>query len=159
VRAAAARGVPVLGLCGGYQMLGARLGAEAGLGILPVGTDYAADKAVRPVRGVTSGAWLLPPGLPVEGYEIHAGRTDAATPLVHVAAPDADALAPDGAVVGLVAGTYVHGLLDDGALRAALVAALRARKGLDPAPPAAPASFDALADVMAANLDLSGLVP
>ncbi|MFN7147525.1 MAG: cobyric acid synthase, partial [Myxococcota bacterium] len=158
VLAAAARGVPVLGLCGGYQMLGARLGAEAGLGLLPVATDYVQGKVVRPVRGRTAGGWLLPEGLPVEGYEIHAGRTVGAVPLVWVGdGPDGGA-GPDGAVVGLVAGTYVHGLLDTPEVRGALVAALRERKGLDPVGSAAAPSFDALADVMEAHLDLTGLV-
>lgn len=153
VRAAAARAIPVLGLCGGYQMLGERLGSEAGLGLLPVATDYAPDKAVRPVRGVTAGGWLLPPGLLVEGYEIHAGRTPAAAPLVALR----DSC--DGAVVGLVAGTYVHGFLDGAEVRAALVDALRARKGLDPvgAEPAG-AGFGPMADVVDEHLDLTGLV-
>ncbi|MDP2309106.1 MAG: cobyric acid synthase [Pseudomonadota bacterium] len=153
VVAAAARGIPLLGLCGGYQMLGARLGAERGLGLLPVDTEYAAQKEIRPVRGVTTGAWLLPAGLPVEGYEIHAGRTIAGEGLVRV-----DGAGLDGAVVGLVAGTYVHGLLDSAEVRGALVAALRERRGLDAIAVGAGAGFDALADVIDAHLDLSGLV-
>jgi adenosylcobyric acid synthase len=152
VLSAAARGLPILGLCGGYQMLGARLGGERGLGLLPVDTEYAPTKQVRPVRGMTTGAWLLPAGLPVEGYEIHAGRTLAAEGLVHTEAGS------DGAVVGLVAGTYVHGLLDNADVRAALIAALRARRGLDPAVPGTSGGFDALADVVDAHLDLDGLV-
>ncbi len=143
---------PLLGLCGGYQMLGARLGDTPGLGLLPVSTDYAA-KQVRPARGVTCGGWLLPAGLPFEGYEIHAGRTTGADPLVRLGDR------PDGAVLGLVAGTYVHGLLDAPDVRAALVDALRARKGLAAAPPATASGFDTLADLLEAHLDLSGLVP
>ncbi len=150
VRASASRGVPVLGLCGGFQMLGERLGAEAGLALLPVTTDYAGDKLVRPTIAETTGSWLLPAGLSVEGYEIHLGRTLAAAPLV----------GDDGAVNGLVAGTYFHGLLDSAPVRRALVGALRERRGLDPAPPNAEtdrlAAFDAAADLVEAHLDLGG---
>lgn len=139
---------PILGLCGGYQMLGTRLGGEAGIGLLPVTTDYAAAKEVRPSTAETTGSWLLPAGLPVEGYEIHLGRTAAASALV----------GEDGAVNGLVAGTYFHGLLDSAPVRRALVGALRERRGLDPAPPNAEAdrlaAFDAAADLVEAHLDL-----
>ncbi len=152
VRASATRGVPVLGLCGGYQMLGERLGAEAGLGLLPVTTDYAGDKLVRPRIAKTTGRWLLPAELPVEGYEIHLGRTAAGTALV----------GDDGAVHRLVAGTYFHGLLDSAPVRHALVGALRERRGLDPAPPNVDrdrlAAFDAAADLVEAHLDLGGMV-
>lgn len=145
--------VPVLGLCGGYQMLGRSLGAEPGLGLLPVVTEYAGEKEVRPSQGETTGRWLLPRGLVVEGYEIHHGRTVGTSPLVGA----------DGAVRGLVAGTYFHGLLDSAAVRSALVGELRRRRGLDPAPPSVDrdriAAFDAAADLVEAHLDLSGLLP
>jgi adenosylcobyric acid synthase len=160
VRAAVARGIPVLGVCGGYQMLGERLGDTPGLGLLPVATGYVDGKRVRPVCGFTTGAWLLPPGLPIEGYEIHAGRTAATAALVAIGGADTDVREPDGAVAGLVAGTYVHGLFDAIAVRTALVTALRVRKGLDPMAPALVAPpYDALADVIAEHLDLDGLLP
>lgn len=155
VRAAAARGIPILGLCGGYQILGEKVEADGvvmpGLGLLPVQTVMAADKTVRPVQGQTCAGWLLPAGLPVAGYEIHHGLTPAgATPLLHTDGPD-------GAIAGLVAGTYVHGFLDTDAVRDAIVAALYARKGLEPASPLRPRAsvYDALADVVEENLDLS----
>jgi adenosylcobyric acid synthase len=156
VGAAAARHIPVLGVCGGYQMLGARLGDEAGLALLPVTTEYAAEKQVRPVRGVTAGGWLLPAGVAVEGYEIHEGRTrvDGGGPFVTLDDPE-------GAVVGLVAGTYVHGVLDGAEVRAALVGALRARRGLDGVAieeGTEDATFAALAEVAERYIDLEGLV-
>lgn len=92
VRALAEHGTPILGLCGGYQMLGRRVGAVRGLGLLPVDTDYRELKEVHPSEGLTSGRWLLPPGLAVRGYEIHQGVTDAPSPLVGT----------DGAVVELL---------------------------------------------------------
>ncbi len=157
IRACAARGVPVLGLCGGYQMLGRRLGDAAGLDLLPVSTDYAPQKEVRPTRGRTLGGWLLPAGLPVEGYEIHYGRTAGRQALVDLE------LGPDGAVAGLVAGTYLHGLLDSAPVREALVRALWSRRGLDTPPPTPErtreAHLDAAADLVEAHLDLKDLPP
>lgn len=144
---------PILGLCGGYQLLGERLGDSVGLGLLPVTTRYAETKHINPVASVTTGRWLLPPGLQVAGYEIHLGRTEAAAPLVE----------GDGAVIGLVAGTYFHGLLDNEAPRRALVNALRARRGLDPLASAAIpdplAQLDAAADTVERHLNLDGLLP
>jgi adenosylcobyric acid synthase len=144
--------VPVLGLCGGYQMLGKRLGSEAGLGLLPVITSYRDNKLVRPSYGETTGRWLLPAGLPVEGYEIHLGQTEAVEALV----------GEDGSVAGLVAGTYFHGLLDSSPVRTALIATLRQRRGLDPVPPAREAdrlsAFDAAADLVEQQLDLKGFL-
>ncbi|MFN7147162.1 MAG: cobyric acid synthase, partial [Myxococcota bacterium] len=153
VHAAAARGIPVLGLCGGYQALGrvVRDGGDAveGLGLLPVETTMAPDKTVRPITTRTRGGWLLPAGLPCEGYEIHHGVTAAADPL----------LDGDGAVRGLVAGTYLHGLFERAEVAEALVARLRERKGLPAATPARrlarTAAYDALADHLEAHLDLA----
>ncbi|MBK7760573.1 MAG: hypothetical protein IPI35_30040 [Deltaproteobacteria bacterium] len=68
----------------------------------------------------------------------------------------------DGAVCGLVAGTYFHGLLDSGEVRTGLIAALRRRRGLDPAPPSAErdreAAFDTIADLIEQHLPLRGLL-
>lgn len=180
VSAAAARGVPVLGLCGGYQLLGRTLedrggvggtpGAVAGLGLLPVDTVFTQRKAVREVRGVTTGAWLLPPGLPLRGYEIHQGRTaPGGTPMVRLDG-GADAgdggEGTDGAVVGLVAGTYMHGLFDTAEAATALLRALRTRRGLPPDRPPVPgldgwrdAQYDAAADHLEAHVDLHGVLP
>ncbi|MFT5683872.1 MAG: adenosylcobyric acid synthase, partial [Myxococcota bacterium] len=87
VIAAAKRGIPVLGLCGGFQILGQSLsdpggtgggsGRIEGLGLLDVHTRFSESKQVRDVSGTTRGGWLLPEGLAVSGYEIHQGRTPA----------------------------------------------------------------------------------
>lgn len=169
VTAAGARGVPILGLCGGYQLLGRTLadadgvggtaGRVPGLGMLPVHTAFSRTKRVREVQGQTIGGWLLPAGLPVRGYEIHQGETTAAS------AAMVDLGRPDGAISGLVAGTYVHGLLDTREVAGALLAALRVRRGL-PAGSARvsdlstwrDAQYDAAADVLDAHLDLGGLL-
>lgn len=148
---ALAEHTPVIGLCGGFQMLGERMGEQAGLGLLPVRTVYLSEKIVRPREGRTTGRWILPAGLMVEGYEIHLGRTETHEPL----------LEDDGAVAGLVAGTYCHGLFARAEVRTALLSALRARRGLDPLPPSSSpdptTAFDAAADLVETHLDLRGL--
>lgn len=170
VQAAADRCVPVLGLCGGYQLLGRTLtdadgvggtaGTVPGLGLLPVHTAFSRHKRVREVEGHTRTGWLLPGGLPVQGYEIHQGETaPSAAPLVQTDGPD-------GAISGLVAGTYLHGLLDTAEVATALINALRERRGLPHRADGTgdlaawrDAQYDAAADVLEAHLDLEGLVP
>lgn len=116
---------PVLGLCGGYQMLGRSIadplgiegaaGTTAGLGLLDVETVLGDDKTLTQVNGEALGA-------PFSGYEIHLGRTTGSgthRPLGRLSDGRAEgALSAD----GLVAGTYVHGLLAEAAQRAAWLA-------------------------------------
>ena len=136
--ARARAGTPVLGICGGFQMLGARLadplGAEAaagtevaGLGLLPIATTFASEKVTRratgEVRAATGPCAAL--GTAVEGYEIHMGRTEGidGTPLAPLLRLDG---ADDGAVSadGRIAGCYLHGLFHNAAFRHALLTAL-----------------------------------
>ena len=162
---ALARGsTPVLGICGGYQMLGQRLldpdGVESprtdipGLGLLPIVTTFAHEKLTERVRAAIVGGLAPYPG-PVPGYEIHMGRTlwqaqgrpppplgegrgegqaavegrPFAAVVERLGRPCAD---PDGASTldGGIAGTYVHGLLEDAGYRAAFLEALAARRGV-----------------------------
>ncbi len=173
VIARAARGEPVLGVCGGCQMLGVALrdpdGVEsadaevAGLGLLPLVTRFRREKTTARVRARIAAALLAPGGDgEASGYEIHMGeveRTAGAPALRTVARNGAACDHDDGAVSadGAVVGTLVHGLLEDDAVRTALLARLRARRGL-PAPsgPAVPqraSEYDRLADALAAHLD------
>lgn len=144
----AGRGGQVLGICGGFQMLGetliddagveARAGTRvAGLGLLPIETHFTADKATVRVTGrvhAAVGPWAAASGLPVSGYEIHMGRTHRATG-VRDAPPPLLTLDQDGqeradgalSADGRVAGTYVHGLFHNDAFRHSIVGALRAR--------------------------------
>ncbi len=108
------RGGMVLGLCGGYQMLGRRVhdpdgiegprGAAAGLGLLDVETTLSGEKRLEPVTGATSD------GAPFTGYEMHMGVTegaDCARPFARLADGSAEgAMSADGRVIG----TYIHGL-------------------------------------------------
>jgi adenosylcobyric acid synthase len=120
----------LVGICGGYQMLGRSIsdpdgiegtpGMHLGLGLLDVETVLTPDKRVRPVSATEIGS-----GLPVTGYEIHLGRTTGsgtARPWLRI---EGD---PDGAVSadGRVMGSYVHGLFQGDAFRRAFLARLGA---------------------------------
>ncbi|HEU4625893.1 MAG TPA: cobyric acid synthase [Steroidobacteraceae bacterium] len=117
------RGGHVLGVCGGYQMLGRSIsdpeGVEgspatvAGLGLLPIATTLTGDKRVRRTKGVE-----LLSGAAFEGYEIHVGRT-AVDPSVRPLLQLEDGTL-DGAISadGHIAGCYVHGLFDRAEQRA-----------------------------------------
>ena len=128
------RGVSVMGICGGYQMMGVEVsdpdGVEgapsvaAGLGLLPVKTVLTKDK--RLCRTVVS---LVESEERCEGYEIHMGRTEllpGATPMLQK-----DSGEPEGCVVNnLVSGSYIHGLLDNQVMVNYLLHPHAERKGL-----------------------------
>jgi adenosylcobyric acid synthase len=130
------RGGRVLGVCGGYQMLGRSVadpegvegppGRAEGLGLLDVETVLTGDKVLRPARGT------LASGARFEGYEIHVGRTAGpATARPFLVREDGTG---EGAVSsdGRVAGAYVHGLFDLAPARTALLSELGAASdGLD----------------------------
>jgi adenosylcobyric acid synthase len=111
-------GATILGVCGGYQMLGESIadpegvegapGETAGLGLLPVRTTLRGEKTVRAVRAVS------PTGTAFDAYEIHLGETVATSAVQPFAMLD-DGSA-DGARVGRCLGTYLHGALESSAL-------------------------------------------
>jgi adenosylcobyric acid synthase len=155
------RGGRVLGLCGGYQMLGRRIadpegiegpaGVDAGLGLLDVGTVMKPDKRLTEVAAVH-----LETGAPFSGYEIHIGRTDGPDrdrPFARVDGRSEGAVSRD----GRVAGSYLHGMFRNDGFRAAFLAGLGARSaahydaGLE-------TTLDALAAHMEAHLDVTGLL-
>lgn len=152
------RGGHVLGICGGYQMLGQLIrdphgtdgpaGQVAGLGLLQVETDMAADKRLERIQGQALGC-------PISGYEIHMGRSqgpDCARPFAHIPQPDG-AISADGRVMG----TYLHGLFADDAFRAAYLQRLGVTSqpgyeaGVDQA-------LDDLADHLEQYLDVDALL-
>jgi adenosylcobyric acid synthase len=125
------RGGAVLGICGGFQMLGRRLadpdgiegppGETEGLGLLDFETVLAGAKRLEAVRGRE-----LASGLPVEGYEMHVGRTSGpalASPMLDLGGR------PDGAVSadGRISGCYVHGLFAADGFRHTFLSRLRGR--------------------------------
>ena len=151
-------GRPVLGICGGYQMLAGRIedevesrrGAVDGLGLLPVRVRFGAEKILGRPRGSALGA-------PVAGYEIHHGVAEITDPAV--AEPFLD-----GCRRGPVWGTSWHGALENDAFRRAFLAEVAALAGRDftPAPGTSfaavrEARLDVLADLVAAHLDTAAL--
>ncbi len=154
------RGGRVLGICGGYQMLGRRLSdaegvegapdAAEGLGLLDVETVMTGDKTLRPVTGRLQG------GARFEGYEMHVGRTTGAARAMLTF----DDGATDGAVSpdGRVRGCYVHGLFDRGEARAELLSALNAASdGVDQTVRIDQA-LDEIAGVLEQSFDISALI-
>jgi adenosylcobyric acid synthase len=181
VVALAARGTPVLGICGGYQMLGETIadpfgvesaaGRVPGLGLLPLATVFGREKTTDRARAVVADAGpaggLLAgaAGATAAGYEIHMGRTTGPlpAPLRVTERRGAPVDEPDGALSadGRILGTYLHGLFDSPALRGALLRNLAARKGVAPRAwgAATPGEdpFDRLAAHVRASLDLAHL--
>lgn len=148
---AAEHGSVVFGICGGYQMLGELLsdpgqveegGNLRGMGLLPVETVFTQEKTRTRVAGnfgEVAGALADLSGMPLEGYEIHMGRTcsrqGAVRELVSFQVQSgAEALEggshADGAQYGNVYGTYVHGIFDGEGVAPALVGILASRKGI-----------------------------
>ena len=177
VAAAVERGAAIIGVCGGYQMLGESIvdeeGSEAsagsverGLGLLPVETVFREAKETRQVRfKMNGGGGLLAgaAGVEGEGYEIHMGETRAvegACPAPAHYLRHADDLVRSGAVSGdgRVMGTYVHGLFDSDEVRRVLLGNVAAMHGL-PEPDVSAFSLDAeldrLADGVRAHLDMA----
>jgi adenosylcobyric acid synthase len=128
----AEQGGAVLGICGGLQMLGEALidtngvdGNAAGLGLLPVVTQFAADKTVQRTTakfGHLRGAWSALSGVQVSGYEIHHGQTQAHAAMA-AAGQVAHEVMPGLAwqnEAGNVMGPYLHGLFEDPAVLQAL---------------------------------------
>jgi adenosylcobyric acid synthase len=156
------RGGHVLGLCGGYQMLGRAIhdpegiegtpGSTPGLGLLHVETVMRPDKRLTRTRAVHAAT-----GLAVEGYEIHLGATDGPDRARPFATVDGR---PEGAVSadGRVTGTYLHGLFVADAFRTAWLEGLGARVPLRDHAAGVEAALEALADHLEAHLDVPGLL-
>jgi len=151
------RGGHVLGLCGGYQMLGQKItdphgvegdaGTEAGLGLLDVETVMYREKQVRPVH-----ARHVDSGLPLDGYEIHVGITkgpDCARPFAQIGDRSDGACRSDGRVVG----TYLHGMFSNDHFRAQWLSQFGAAQTNTYAE-TVEATLEALADHLTQHMDL-----
>jgi adenosylcobyric acid synthase len=161
VTAHAEAGRPVLGLCGGYQMLARCItdhvescaGEVAGLGLLDLEVVFDPVKRLARAAGTALGE-------PVTGYEIHHGR------VVHHGEQPLISGAEEGSDRGHVLGTHWHGLLENDAFRRALlrrVAHLAGRPGFQPAPDTSFAAvratqLDLLGDLVEAHLDTDALL-
>ena len=187
-----AGGGQLFGLCGGLQMLGEQLedpdgreggesplpmaateasGGMRGLGLLPLRTRYGGRKVLRQRR--TAVLWPPGPPLEVEGFELHQGLSVGAGPQDPAAAELAPLCAepglgwwrPLGESGGVVAGTYLHGIFDNGPWRRRWLNLLRHRRGLEPLSERQPHHarqrellLDRLADAFEEHVDLSPLL-
>lgn len=160
-------GVPILGICGGYQMLGKTLsdpfgseggGELCGMGLLPIDTVFDSKKSrTRMQANVTACDFA---GAQIDGYEIHTGKTTVQGEAFCVLENGQS----DGCVNGNVFGTYLHGLFDTGSLTQKLAEYLCRRKGIS-CEQATPIShkayqeqqFDLLADGLRRALDMQAI--
>ncbi len=157
------RGGRVLGICGGYQMLGQRIGdpngteGEArsveGLGFLDCDTVLDGDKTLREVEG-----FCVASGAPFRGYEMHIGRTagpDLARPVLRFADGKEDGAA---SADSLVAGCYVHGLFADDRMRASWLERLKAAPSGLAYEPAVEETLNSLAAHLERHIDCDALL-
>ncbi len=180
IRKRHATGTPIIGICGGYQMLGKKIHDPShvesdhthteGLGYLPMETTFYAEKHTTQVTATAEFTFLGKKfhreGLP--GYEIHMGETIFLEEIPHpfrMLEQQGAAHVLDGAVSqdGTVLGTYIHGVFDGDAFRRDLLNLLRGRKGL----PALSEqrnvrrekerAYDRLADIVRKSLDMKKL--
>ena len=160
--AALRRGARVLGLCGGYQMLGREIadpeglegkpGSVPGLGLLDLTTTMTPDKRVTETRAIHPAT-----GTEVRGYEIHLGTTsgpDRARPLFTVTGQPEGAIRADGRVMG----SYLHGMFTADAFRRAFLASLGASPGSVSYDQTVEETLDLLADHLAEHVDCPRLL-
>jgi adenosylcobyric acid synthase len=165
IQAKAAQGLPIVGICGGYQMLGNRLtdstgvagqaGTAKGLELLPMHTEFFSEKTVTPRTSSCDGEqW--------ETYEIHSGRSTATQAIPHLLEiiRANGTRQPEGLRHENIWGSYQHGLFDAPAMRRRLVQAA----GIETAHIAklsrqaqAAQTFDAMADLLELCLDLESI--
>jgi len=152
------RGGRVLGICGGYQMLGARVsdpdgvegapGSAAGLGLLDIETVLTGEKLLRPVTGELNGAAF-------QGYEMHVGRTTGAPrPFLTLAGGGHDGARSSD---GRVAGGYVHGLFAAASARTAFLAELGATSRVGDYDAVVDAALDEISGVLEGVFDIPAL--
>jgi adenosylcobyric acid synthase len=161
--ARAAASAPILGICGGYQLLGERIvdevesgaGVVAGLGLLPVETAFVSEKLLRDRVGTSP--WL---GTGASGYEIRHGRVARHGGEAVLAGGDGE---PDGCRVDAVVGISWHGALEHDAWRRALLGWVARSRGRDFRPgtgsfaAAREARLDVLGDLVARHMDTARL--
>ncbi|TAJ91930.1 MAG: cobyric acid synthase [Reyranella sp.] len=155
------RGGHVLGICGGYQMLGRSIADPAGvegpattvpgLGWLDVETVLEGDKVLVETEGAS-----VDGAVPFKGYEMHVGRTTGATGSLLVLSSGQR----DGAVdaTGRIAGSYIHGLLTDDRMRRYWLERIGAEPSDLRYEPEVDATLDKLADHLEAYVDCDGLL-
>ena len=156
------RGGRILGICGGYQMLGTLVsdpegiegpaGQTPGLCLLDVATTMTSDKRLTRTHAIHAAT-----GRPITAYEIHIGRStgpDCARPFAHSAGQPEGAMSADGRVMG----SYLHGMFSDDAFRAAFLLDLGITAPLRNHRSEVEATLDALAAHLERHLDVDGLL-
>lgn len=156
------RGGHVLGLCGGFQMLGQVIrdpagvegpaGETPGLGLLDLATEMTADKRLALVEGTHTAT-----GQPIRGYEIHLGRStgpDCARPFALIGGQPEGATSANGRIMG----SYLHGAFASDDFRRAFLARLGAAPSSLDYDAGVEQALDALADHLEAHLDVDGLL-
>ncbi len=171
----ARKGGMVIGVCGGYQMLGrklhdpdhveSRVPELAGLDLLDMEVTFAREKETAQASGVVDASgWLASSnGILVDGYEIHAGQNqfgERALPWLRIGNRVDGVMNERGNVLG----SYLHGLFDDGQLFAAIAAHIRKEKGIDTETQAPMTldeyrerEFDRIADIVRASVDMDAI--
>lgn len=158
----ARRGGRILGICGGYQMLGISVqdpdgiegppGTSPGLGLLDVETLMTPDKHLTRVTATHAASKT-----PMDGYEIHIGRTDGPArlrPFAYIAGSPEGAMSPNGRIIG----SYLHGMFTGDAFRKAFLADLGATPSSYTYNADVEAVLDALAAHLETHLDVAGLL-
>ena len=171
----ARKGGMVIGVCGGYQMLGkklhdpdhveSRVPELAGLDLLDMEVTFAKEKETAQASGVVDASgWLASSnGILVDGYEIHAGQNqfgERALPWLRIGNRVDGVMNERGNVLG----SYLHGLFDDGQLFAAIAAHIRKEKGIDTETQVPMTldeyrerEFDRIADIVRASVDMDAI--
>jgi adenosylcobyric acid synthase len=156
------RGGAVMGLCGGYQMLGkaihdpsgteGRAGSSPGLGLLDVETTLLPDKTLSRVEAVH-----IPSGQAMSGYEIHLGTTagpDCRRPFASIGGKPDGAMSADGRIMG----TYLHGCFAADAFRASFLETLGVKAGALAFDETIDRTLDELADHLERHIDVDKLL-
>ncbi|MFL5259447.1 MAG: cobyric acid synthase [Hyphomicrobiales bacterium] len=162
IAAHARRGGAVLGLCGGYQMLGKAVhdpqglegspGSAEGLGLLDVETTLLGDKTLTRVEGVH-----VATGAPISGYEMHLGETrgpDCARPFAAIGSRKDGAMSPTRRIMG----TYLHGCFAADAFRSAFLEGIGASPGKIGFEATVEESLDELASDLGRHLDIDRIL-
>ena len=182
IKKAHAKGTPIIGICGGYQMLGEKISdpyhtesdndSVKGLGFLPMETIFAEKKLTSQVKAKCFKWHFMGESLEVDdlfGYEIHMGETcftkECLNPFLITQRAGEDVEIAEGLIndEGNVMGAYIHGIFDNDKYRRGLINILRKRKNLEPLPvsvnyaAAKQHAYNRLAQTVRENLDMEKL--
>ncbi|HBR22764.1 MAG TPA: cobyric acid synthase CobQ [Nitrospiraceae bacterium] len=184
IKKAYAKGIQIMGMCGGYQMLGKKIydphGIESpykevdGLGLLNIETTFKKEKTTCQVEGEVNGEWvnrLMGVNEKLKGYEIHMGISKGDIGLFKVRRLSSNSsvvtrhssLILDGSINGNCWGTYIHGIFENDSFRRGIINSIREQRELSPIDSTIKYSkmkekaIDNLADIVKQNLDMDSI--